>query len=233
MDKSLKILKRKQAATLRLRKINTVHERLLEGKIRILSTSFEQLRRELKKETQSLRAEMEETKPALQLPGIDSAKSSIGESRSQSRLSENARVSRSTSQESGVCNTCHYDPTNTERCKHFPCYLPVTYNSIGFITKSPSYSNTGNYKRLLQRCRDLRPPTSQVQPEVKVSDNTFSDLYESKAPRTTVKEKIRGLKLLVKEMKERNEKTKPKEWAVKYGEPTPRRFILKPLKTNV
>ena len=47
--------------------------------------------------------------------------------------------------------------------------------------------------------------------------------------RISVQDRERGLQQLVKEMKERNRKLKPRDWATNYGEPLPRRMLLKPV----
>jgi len=77
----------------------------------------------------------------------------------------------------------------------------------------------------------MRPPTSLTRKTDPLSAPSLVEEVETTgAPRTTIKEKIRGLRQLVKEMKERNEKTKPKDWAINYGEPMPRRILLNPVK---
>ncbi|XP_060571039.1 uncharacterized protein LOC132729320 isoform X2 [Ruditapes philippinarum] len=221
MDKGLKIQKRKHAATKRLRKMNEVYERLLGEKIRLLDSNLSNVEKELTKETRFIKDEIKEYKPVIQFPRIDSA--TPVESRSSSRLSGKNRIEK-------ICDTCMFDPTNTNlRCRHFPCFLPATYNSITFTTKPPTYSVLSNYKQLLQRCKDVRPDTSSIHQNKIMEEEAISS--ESHPPRTSVKEKIRGLKQLVKEMKERNEKTKPRDWATNYGDPVPRRIILKPVKT--
>lgn len=221
MDKSLNILKRKQAATVRLRKMNDVYNRLLEDKLRCLDNNFTHVARELSKEKRFIQEEIKDYRPVLRLPSIDSA--TPVDSRSASRLSCRSQTDR-------ICQSCLFDSTNTSsRCRHFPCFLPVTYNSIGFTTKPVTYSVVGNYHQLLQRCRDVRPATSKTNQTTDITEHNIDD--QSHPPRTTVKEKIRGLKQLVKEMKERNEKTKPRDWAVNYGDPMPRRIILKPVKS--
>lgn len=50
--------------------------------------------------------------------------------------------------------------------------------------------------------------------------------------RTTVPAKIRGLKQLVKEMKARNDSTRPADWAVNYGARVPTRLLLNPVRFN-
>ncbi|KAL4238705.1 hypothetical protein ACF0H5_003412 [Mactra antiquata] len=223
MDKSLKILKRKQAASIRLRKMNDVYDRLLEGKLKLLSSDFSNLSKELKKETQSIKEEISDNPPKSRFPRIDSVTPSAP---SRQPSSTNGR-----GHGENVCQSCLFDPANTTgRCKHFPCFLPMTYNSIGVFPKPQTYSVVSNYKQLVQRCGDLRPPTSKRQTIIEESAEVNTE-QESRAPRTNVKEKIRGLKQLVKEMKERNDKTKPRDWAINYGDPLPRRVILKPVKT--
>lgn len=224
MDKGLKILKRKQAASIRLRKMNDVYDRLLEGKIRLLNTNFSNVSKELKKETRSIKEEIVDSPCRLQFPRIDSATPSVP-SRQPSSINGRSNPDK-------ICATCLFDPANTSgRCRHFPCFLPMTYHSISMYPKPQSYSVVKNYKQLAQRCSDLRPPTSKRRKITAEAQEATHD-EDSRAPRTTVKEKIRGLKQLVKEMKERNDKTKPRDWAINYGDPVPRRVILKPVKTT-
>ncbi|CAL1526573.1 unnamed protein product [Lymnaea stagnalis] len=47
--------------------------------------------------------------------------------------------------------------------------------------------------------------------------------------RTTVRAKIRGLKQLVTEMRARNERTRPVDWAINYGAKMPTRLLLNPV----
>ncbi|XP_052273302.1 uncharacterized protein LOC127873459 isoform X2 [Dreissena polymorpha] len=234
MDRSLKILKQKHTATLRLRRVNEVHNRLLEDKIRVLNTKFIRESKELLKVTRSLKEEMEEYEPTRlpdRLPRIESA--ALIESRSSSRQSGRFQNGRQGGiPRDQICQSCLFDSTNTTlRCRHFPCFLPMTYNSLSVLPKPQTYSVVSNYKQLLSRCKDLRPPTSPNKHRQVLEFIEEMPIEESRAPRTTVREKLRGLKLLVKEMKERNEKTKPRDWAINYGEPMPRRLLSKPVKT--
>lgn len=188
------------------------------------------------KETRHLREEIddEEQLTPVRFPRIESA--TPVESRSSSSTSGRTLRSQSVSfTRETTCQSCLFDPSNSRlRCKHFPCCLPNTYNSLGMFPKPQTYSVVGNYRQLLARCKDFRPPTSKTRthtPKIERDNGDAEIDEESHAPRTTVKEKIRGLKQLVKEMKERNEKSKPRDWAVNYGDPVPRRVILKPVKT--
>lgn len=234
MDKSLKLLRRKQTTNVRLRKMNSVHERILENKIRSLNINLSQVTKELRKEANNLKEEIKEYHPSdVSLPKINTVTQSTTVSRASSRTSrasESRSSCRSVSQEQ-TCHSCYYNPASSGgRCLHFPCFLPFTYNSLGIVPKHKTYSVLSNYRKFLQRCKDVRPATSK--PIIHDDDTKSDDVtdYESRAPRTTTKEKIRGLKILVKEMKERNEMNKPRDWATNYGDPLPRRVLLNPVK---
>ncbi|XP_050404430.1 uncharacterized protein LOC126820481 [Patella vulgata] len=108
-------------------------------------------------------------------------------------------------------------------CMYFPCRLPETYHSIGFQSRPVEYNTLSNYKELSHRSRivlPLKPAPVSGNYNVAV-DKTIA------TPRISVKDRIRGLNQYVKEMKARNERSKPKDWAIRYGEPIPRRLLLK------
>ena len=48
-------------------------------------------------------------------------------------------------------------------------------------------------------------------------------------PRNAINERLRGLRQLVRELRDKNESKKPKPWVVNYGNPVSRRLIRKPL----
>ena len=210
---------------MRLRKINRVHERLLEGKIQILRTSFTKAAKQLKKETKQLKEQIKERKPVIIFPQIDYATPSLVGSRIGSKLDD--RSSRPGTRES-ACQSCIFGTQNSQ-CKHFPCYLPVTYNSLRFHTRPQTYSVVSNYDNLLRRCHDRRPVTSMDVREEAENIPTVEDILRTTPmARVSIQEKERGLQQLVKEMKQKNEKTKPRDWATNYGAPVPRRMLSKP-----
>lgn len=232
MDKSLKILKRKRASNMRLRKVNNVYDRILQGRIRFLDSNFRQVKKELMKETKYLEEEIKDFRPEqIELPPLKQATTPPSSSQSGALSRGSSRSSDRGTSRKKVSQTCFVDPTNSSgRCRHFPCCLPVTYNSLGLFPKPQTYSRISNYGTLIQRCGDLRPPTSlrrQATEERPVAETTEQI---SHAPRTTTKEKIRGLQHLVREMRARNEQTKPRDWATNYGDPVPRRILLNPVK---
>lgn len=49
------------------------------------------------------------------------------------------------------------------------------------------------------------------------------------SPRTSIPERLRGLRQLVLELRERNEKKRPREWVLNYGDPVSMRILLKPV----
>ena len=225
MDKALKFEKRKQESAMRLRKINSVAEKLLEGKLHVLNTDFFRTRQQLKKETNALREELKDINQQTVLPRIHISTPSLVGSRYESPLRETA--SRPGTQES--CQSCLYG-TQQSHCKHFPCFLPVTYSSLGFQNRPQTYSVVNDYDKLIQRCRARRPTTKmEVREEAENIPSVEEILETPPMARVSIKEKERGLKQLVKEMKERNEKSKPRDWATNYGAPMSRRVLLKPV----
>ena len=225
MDKALQIHKRKHESTVRLRKMNSVHERLLDGKIKFLHTSFNKTAKQLRKETKHLKEQYKDYEPVVLLPKLDLATPSLVGSRTGSRSEENS--SRPGTRES-ACQSCLFG-TQSAQCKHFPCYLPVTYNSFRYRSRPQTYSVVSNYDKLLRRCYDRRPVTSMDVREEAENIPTVEDILRT-APmaRASIQEKERGLKELVRELKQKNEKTKPRDWATNYGAPVPRRMLSKP-----
>jgi hypothetical protein len=49
------------------------------------------------------------------------------------------------------------------------------------------------------------------------------------AARTSVGERLRGLRQLVQELRDKNEAKRPRDWAVNYGDAVSRRLIRKPV----
>ncbi|KAK6183220.1 hypothetical protein SNE40_010743 [Patella caerulea] len=119
---------------------------------------------------------------------------------------------------------CRYVLRKKEtQCMYFPCRLPETYHSIGFQSRPVEYNALSNYEELSHRSRVVLP----LKP-APVSGNFNVAVDKAVAtPRISVKDRIRGLNQYVKEMKARNEKSKPKDWAIRYGEPIPRRLLFK------
>lgn len=122
------------------------------------------------------------------------------------------------------CSSCLFGITKTFRCQNFPCCLPQTYHTIGAQNSPMSYSKLSNYHELQGRSRDVRPPTSKRIRTIR------SDSSEpNRSPRKSVDDKIRGLGYLIREMREEHEKHKPINWSTNYGEPFPKRLLLKPI----
>lgn len=226
MDKALRFEKRNQESAMRLRKINSVAEKLLEGKLQVLKTDFFRTRQQIKREVTVLREELKEINQPTVLPKIHiSAPSLVG--------SSYEKILRETPSPPGTqesaCQSCLYGTQQSE-CKHFPCFLPVTYNSLGFQNRPQTYSVVNDYDKLIKRCRTRRPTTKMEVREQAENIPSVEEILETPPmARVSIREKERGLKQLVKEMKERNEKTKPRDWATNYGAPMSRRVLLKPV----
>lgn len=122
------------------------------------------------------------------------------------------------------CENCRFGITKTIRCQSFPCCLPKTYHTISGQNLTISYSKLSNYRELQRRSLDIRPPTSHRTRTV-----TTESQESIRSPRKSVDDKIRGLHYLIREMRESHEKNKPVNWCTNYGEPFPKRLLLKPV----
>ncbi|KAK3597853.1 hypothetical protein CHS0354_029430 [Potamilus streckersoni] len=230
MERDQRIEKRNRETANRIRKMNNVAARLLKEEIGILDRTFNKQVRLLKLETQHIQQELEEIGPEssgiVTLPIISTSNRNLVSSSSSLVITE-SRPATSGDVEEQL--SCRFNAIQGgEACKHFPCYLPRTYHSLSILPKRPqTYSMLSNYRQLLRECKKNRPPTSKS-----ILDSYNTETEESYSPRTarlTVKDRERGLRQLVKEMKEKNEKTRPRDWAINYGDPVPRRLLLKPV----
>lgn len=222
--------KKKQHAALKVKKTNKVAHKLLENKISCLKNDFNRETKQLTKQTRFIEKELKEinseehTDNKLVLPPLTvSSSTTLSTSTTSVRTADEQPISEN-SQTDEHCPTCRFGTYKNIQCTHFPCYLPKTYHTIGFQLKPKSYSVLSNYKELLRRSHELRPTTR---------GNSRADICleesekEHRSPRLTARDKERGLKQLIKEMRDKNEKNRPPNWATNYGKPLPRRMVLK------
>ncbi|XP_033734077.1 uncharacterized protein LOC117323148 isoform X2 [Pecten maximus] len=225
MDRKYNLTKRKHAAVNKFKQINKVARTNLDSQLNTMKTSFAKRERQMVKEKRAIEQELTLIKFDRKLPPIQNQVSESDIDLPQSP------IARSESDDLIIpvleCNECRFG-TSKKRCKNFPCFLPKTYTSIGYQMTSRSYSSLPNYQEMLGYSHGLRPPT-RVKQDRRTIDEGQEVESKHKAPRVTVQDRERGLKQLVKEMRDRNEKNKPREWAVNYGQPFPRRTILKPI----
>jgi hypothetical protein len=99
-------------------------------------------------------------------------------------------------------------------CKHFPCCVPETYNSFREY-------DTG--KNISPRSRLL---------EGRVRSSTPVLRTEATSIKSTISSRERALKTMIKDMKQRNEKVRPTDRNVKYGEPLSLRKLYKPARPS-
>ncbi|XP_021361762.1 uncharacterized protein LOC110455747 isoform X2 [Mizuhopecten yessoensis] len=223
MDRKYNLTKRKHTAVNKLKQINKVARTNLECQLNTMKTSFAKRERQMVKEKRAIEEELTLIKVDRKLPPI----------RNQDPESDlpMSPVARSESDEFVIpvlkCDECRFG-ISKRRCKNFPCFLPKTYTSIGYQMTSRSYSSLPNYKEMLGYSQGLRPPTRAKQTRI-TPEQEHEVVNKHKTPRVSVEDRERGLRQLVKEMREKNVKNKPREWAVNYGKPLPRRTILKPI----
>lgn len=228
MDRKYNLTKRKHAAVNKFKQINKVAKTNLDSQLNSMKTSFAKRERQMVKEKRAIEQELSLIKVDQKLPPIQSMPHDQDPESPPS--SPHSSTSHSESDDFIIpvleCNECRFG-TSKRRCKNFPCFLPKTYTSIGYQMTSRSYSSLPNYWEMMGYSQGLRPPTRAKQERKSFDEDV--EVNKHKAPRVTVQDRERGLKQLVKEMRERNEKNKPREWAVNYGQPLPRRTILKPI----
>ncbi|XP_061173302.1 uncharacterized protein LOC133182471 [Saccostrea echinata] len=224
MDRNAKMHKREQMASRRTKKLLRVAKIRLDGQLKALNKHFLRESREIERETTFIEDQvkkMEEednqvtrlpletqNRKSPELPVLPRPRFLGCSTPSKSDLSMGGR---------GECLYC-----NDSRCHYFPCYLPVTYHAIGITEREKSFSVLRNYDTLLSRCSKVRPPSRKS-----VFDEQDELPKLSPHARISIHDRERGLQQLVKEMKDRNRKRKPRDWATNYGEPLPRRIVLK------
>ncbi|XP_060068446.1 uncharacterized protein LOC132548597 [Ylistrum balloti] len=223
MDRKYNLTKRKHAAVNKFKQINKVARTNLDSQLNSMKTSFAKRERQMVKERRAIEQELTLIKVDRKLPPIQN----------QDPVSDEPQtpISQSESEELVIpvlkCDECRFGISKT-RCTNFPCFLPKTYTSIGYQMTSRSYSSLPNYQEMLGYSQGLRPPT-RVKQERRSFETEQEVTNKHKTPRVSVEDRERGLRQLVKEMRERNEKNKPRDWAINYGQPLPRRTILKPI----
>jgi hypothetical protein len=118
-------------------------------------------------------------------------------------------------------NTCLVTESGRRECQHFPCLLPSSYNHVGYesdtekITTRPVSMSATTQRRMfraLEAKSSRRPQRSTLHNKSKLRED--------------------GLHKLVNHMRWKNELTKPPEWVLNYGKPTPLRKILKPARAT-
>lgn len=97
-------------------------------------------------------------------------------------------------------------------------------------------SNGNNCKSPdLNHDRPVNGPPFSPMPLDPINERVRRGMIKSHLPperptgRTSVRDKIRSLKHLVGEMRARNERSRPQEWSVKYGQGFPTRVLLNPV----
>lgn len=230
MDRQSKMRKRDQMASQRTRKLHRVAKIQLDGQLKILKKNFLRESKELERETTFIADQVKKMDGKnvisnlphdLRTPEKKPSKLPVLSRPTYLACSSPSKSDLSLGGGKGECLYC-----NENRCHFFPCYLPITYHSLGVIQREKSFSVLKNYDTLLSRCSKVRPPSRK---SIFENESEKDQMLPTVGARISVQDRERGLQQLVKEMKERNRKLKPRDWATNYGEPLPRRMLLKPV----
>ncbi|XP_041354598.1 uncharacterized protein LOC121372361 isoform X3 [Gigantopelta aegis] len=239
MDMQSRLQRKKQDSAMKLRKIDKTANRILDRKLGDMETTFEKEARVRFKEYKKLQYELAESDRendgVLHLPHLlqmspDLSPDEFEEDMNTPRSARGSPFHRAGT--SSACKNCcscrfHCSPRR-HRCVFFPCSIPSTYHSIGYNIHPPPKSVLEDYGFEVFRNSD-GVPISKISGQDVGDDEDVEDDAQRKSPRCTVKERLRGLRQLVKEMKERNERNRPRDWAVNYGQPVSRRQLLNPV----
>lgn len=116
-------------------------------------------------------------------------------------------------------SSCRYVALSQLPCHHFPCVRPATYNTF-----------TGYQRSVVARVNaSVSNNYSSSEPGQREMSTKEDDLEGHTSPRTSVRERLRGLRQLVHEMRARNEGKRPHDRCVNYGQPLSRRLLRKPV----
>ena len=117
---------------------------------------------------------------------------------------------------------------NGTPCYSFPCYIPTTYNSLGFDINLNRHNSLDRFITSSQTSADVRDKLLAALEEDSVRRPLKCDLNR-------ISERERGLKRVIEDMRLRNIARKPVDYSVHYGAPISRRRLTKvpPSSTDV
>lgn len=230
METKFRLKKQNQETAARARKMNRVAQRLLNEKINILEVHYLRTYKQIYKEMQSVESDLKEINSEKQnlrdpLPDIVQPVSQKSVD-SSTRTDTNANVKSAVSKNQ-QCK-CRFGVNNTAGpCKMFPCYLPYSYNSIGYQAHSNNFSILSNYEELAHHSLSIRPSSAHVFIEEHQSEDRFSS--RKKSQKLSARAREIGLQQIIGQMRAKNLKNKPKNWQTNYGTPISRRSLSKPV----
>ena len=107
-----------------------------------------------------------------------------------------------------------------KQCDRFPCTPCGSYNRMGYFLDDER-------TELNERTRGLTPTSHELFWEEIERTSVIRPLRQ---PYNRAVRQERALDKMMKHMRQKNENSKPKDWSVKYGDPTPLRKILNPVR---
>ena len=137
-------------------------------------------------------------------------------SRSRTLKSPTRKLVFASSGEHGVCS-CRIDPERKIKCVHFPCIRPATYHQFGYPSEIDGSATTRVKAMSANSKKRLQNAVEQTSLRRPLRSNVINKLDI----------RVNSLKKFVAHMRVKNEQTKPGEWRLNYGRPTPLRKVLK------
>ncbi|ESO84498.1 hypothetical protein LOTGIDRAFT_236275 [Lottia gigantea] len=222
MDIVSRLNKQNHRVALQARRLNNAAKQLLDKKMAKLEDKYERRFKALEKETECVLQELQDAPKTCRIPSACSSAAWDEDFQLPSfRDKQDSSKGWSGFKSEPVCTSCRYSSRKKKsECKYFPCHLPETYETLGFQSYPTPYTCLSNYEALSHRSC---PVTSAATKSVTLLRNTNG----STTSRLTTKDKMRGLGVYIKGLRAKNEKKKPQAWEVRYGEPIPRRLLLK------
>ncbi|KAL8590110.1 hypothetical protein ACOMHN_034341 [Nucella lapillus] len=147
-----------------------------------------------------------------------------------------------------AAHKCRFQASHLHPCPYFPCKRPDSYHRLK-VSDVPDIAPLRMELDKIQP-KSLNPNSASSPPtpdplsifsiapgtsDGKTTRSSTSSARERcqaddhASPRTSVHERLRGLRQLVRELRMKNEEKRPRDWAVNYGDPMSRRLLRKPV----
>ncbi|XP_071081486.1 uncharacterized protein [Haliotis cracherodii] len=223
MDIQARLQRKNHQATLQARRMNNTARRLLQDRIGVLESCYRKREKLLGREAKSLEQELRSSTENGITPTSVQNPATVRTLNLSPRPSE---LSNFRSDTSGCGSQCRFHVMPSQ-CRYFPCQRLSTYHSIGYNIRAPSGLSVDPSTSKAYIVNDGAAFDANEVVSNRDTDSLAPSAHVS--PRNSIQDRERGLRQLVKEMKQRNNQQRPRAWAVNYGNPMSSRQLLKPV----